>query len=123
VNLKSQKGKLPFGVALYALAACIVIAVQGFRSACYYVEIKESRSRAANMVIERGRSLFLRHCADCHGDDGCGGDGPSLRGLTKTDDWLGDQIRKGVKGRMVSFEDTLTPEETAAIISFTRSLK
>ena len=119
----SQRGKLPFGVLLYIFAACIIIAVQGFRSTCCYVEIERLRASETKTAIERGRFLFLTHCAVCHGEDAAGGDGPCLHRLIKTDDWLRERIRKGVKGRMLSFDDTLTPKDTDAIISFIRTLK
>lgn len=119
----SQRGKLPFGALLCISAACLVIAVQAFRSAGHNVEIERWESFETKTAIERGRFLFVTHCAVCHGETAEGGDGPCLHRLAKTDDWLTDRIRTGVKGKMFSFDGALTPEDIASIILFIRTLK
>jgi len=72
--------------------------------------------------VKTGRSLFLKNCAHCHGDDARGDEGPDLHGLEKSDEWIARRIRNGVKGEMTAFGDKFSPSELDALIAYLRSL-
>jgi mono/diheme cytochrome c family protein len=100
--------------------------------------------RATEKDIPRGRSLYLQHCAQCHGDQGKG-DGPSARlharkarppqDLTRpeiqanmTDGeifWkMGAGFRQGKKIVMPSFENEIeSADDRWRIVMFVRSLE
>jgi len=74
-------------------------------------------------VSLKGRSLFLKNCAHCHGDDAKGDEGPDLHGLRKSDAWIEKRIRNGIKGEMPAFREKFQADDIAAIISFLRTLE
>ena len=70
-----------------------------------------------------GRSLFLKNCAQCHGDDARGDEeGPDLHGLKGSDEWIEYRIRNGVKGEMPAFREKYSQSDIDALITFLRSL-
>jgi mono/diheme cytochrome c family protein len=85
--------------------------------------------------LAAGRELYLRECAECHGEAGRG-DGPeapeSLREINPLDDpaamtTLGDHnlyviITEGAGDDMPAYEDSLTEEERRAVVAYTRTL-
>ncbi len=74
-----------------------------------------------------GRNLFVQSCARCHGNDARGNgeddDGPNLYALRISDARIQSVILKGVRGEMPSFAKKFSPADTAALISYLRSLK
>jgi len=78
---------------------------------------------ATSSDIARGRSLFLKNCAHCHGADARGDDGPDLHEISESDDWIARRIRNGVKGEMTAFGGKFSPEEIGTIIAYLRTLK
>jgi len=80
--------------------------------------------RAADAA--RGRSLFVRSCAHCHGEDAGGSgedaDGPDLHGLRISDARIRTVIRAGISGEMPSFAKKHSPADAADIIAYLRSL-
>jgi mono/diheme cytochrome c family protein len=72
-----------------------------------------------------GASIFATRCASCHGQDGGGSFGPPLRGGIVVQRYPdpADQIAVVTNGRgsMPSFADSLTPEQIAAVVEFTRT--
>ena len=73
-------------------------------------------------TAKSGRSLFLKNCAHCHGDDARGDEGPDLHGLKKSDEWITRRISNGVKGEMTAFGEKFSPSELDALIAYLRSL-
>ena len=69
-----------------------------------------------------GRSLFLKNCAHCHGDDARGDEGPDLHGLKRSDEWIARRIRNGVKGEMTAFGEKFSQSDVDALIAYLRSL-
>ena len=73
---------------------------------------------------DAGATLYATRCASCHGDDGSGGFGPALAGVV-SDVFPNeaDEIAVVANGRgsMPSFADSLTPEQIAAVVEFTRT--
>jgi mono/diheme cytochrome c family protein len=72
--------------------------------------------------IKVGRSLFLKNCAHCHGDDASGDEGPDLHGLKRSDEWIARRIRNGVKGEMTAFGEKFSQSDVDAVIAYLRSL-
>jgi cytochrome c2 len=70
-----------------------------------------------------GAGLFARNCADCHGDDAKGNEGPSLYDLTRSDARISTIIKEGVKGEMPRFVSKFNDEDIQSLIAFLRSLR
>jgi mono/diheme cytochrome c family protein len=73
-----------------------------------------------------GAALYERNCAGCHGGDGSGGIGPPLGGgrvVARFPD-PAEQIVVVTDGRggMPAFGGSLTAEEIAAIVEYTRTV-
>src|SRR6476620_869140 len=47
--------------------------------------------------LAKGRSRFERNCADCHGDDARGDEGPNLHDLRLSDERIARRIKEGIK--------------------------
>jgi mono/diheme cytochrome c family protein len=105
--------------------------------ACLLVGLTEVPSAAAAGDAERGKELFLRYCAGCHGPDGRGGGHtfmPHINNLTKKgyidllpDDHLRLVITKGGQAvgkssYMPAWEGTLSEQDIEDIIAHIRSL-
>ncbi len=86
---------------------------------------------------ERGRRLYLRYCAGCHGPDGRGGAHtfmPHVENLTRKgyiellpDDYLATVIREGgpavgKSSYMPAWGGTIAEEDIAAIVAHIRRL-
>jgi len=69
-----------------------------------------------------GASLFRLNCADCHGDDAKGNEGPNLYDLTRGDARIATIIKGGVKGEMPKFSK-FNDEDIQSLIAFLRTLK
>ena len=77
--------------------------------------------------IERGRELFSRNCAVCHGAFAEGGAGPDLTNpawqASITDAELDRVMRQGKSGTaMPGFAETLTEQDRTEVIRYLRSL-
>ena len=71
-----------------------------------------------------GPAIFATRCASCHGADGGGGFGPALAGVvTRRFPNPADQeaVVANGRGAMPSFSGSLTPEQIAAVVAFTRT--
>jgi mono/diheme cytochrome c family protein len=72
-----------------------------------------------------GQAIFSTRCASCHGADAGGGFGPALAGVVvERFPNPADQAAVVAKGRgsMPSFSESLTPDQIAAVVAFTRTL-
>lgn len=78
--------------------------------------------------MEAGKSLFMTHCAQCHGPDGEGGRGPSIAVAklprAPDDQALTRLIRRGIPGsEMPDTRDTIVPDDQLQhMIAYIRSL-
>lgn len=74
-------------------------------------------------LVASGAVVYDQRCAGCHGDQGQGGQGPRLADTVvvnfpdATEQF--DLVADG-RGAMPGFADTLTAEEIAAVVTFTR---
>ena len=72
-----------------------------------------------------GATLYSTRCASCHGSDGGGSFGPALGGGVAVGRFpnAADQITVVSQGRgsMPSFADSLTHEQIAAVVEYTRT--
>lgn len=84
------------------------------------------RPPEAQKVIHSGQRLYLEFCAECHQTDGTGWSDlyPRLAGnpiVTLADpEPIIDTVTYG-QGSMMGFEDRLTSQEIAAILSYIRN--
>ncbi len=76
-------------------------------------------------ALAKGEQLYQNHCVACHGGEGGGGVGPSLRGtdLMTNPDRIDENISIVRDGRaaMPAFGAQLSDRELAAVISFQRN--
>ena len=71
-----------------------------------------------------GAAIFATRCASCHGSDGGGGFGPTLAGVVASrfpNPADQEAVVAGGRGAMPSFSDSLTPEQIAAVVEYTRT--
>jgi mono/diheme cytochrome c family protein len=111
-----------FAVAAFGLTLCAQTSPY-VRPANSSVSAPVTNSAPAAGVAIKGRALFLRNCAHCHGATAHGDDGPDLHGLDFTDDWIANRIRKGKAGEMTAFAGKLQPAEINALVAYVQSLK
>ena len=127
---------LPGGTCLF-LAMALALAAnprqQGIRGAISSQSFSiQERTSAADSRWEavstsdgpdRGRRLFLKNCAHCHGEEARGDEGPDLHGIKKSDEWIARRIRDGVKGEMTAFGEKFSDQDIRDLIAYLRSLK
>ncbi|HEX6578478.1 MAG TPA: cytochrome c [Jiangellaceae bacterium] len=89
-----------------------------------------AKSEERTEYVQLGRQLFASSCASCHGDDGVGGDSPTLNArefLTSTND---EQIRMlvsaGVAGTempvwSIDLGGSLTDQQIQQLVAYIRS--
>jgi len=86
-------------------------------------EAPNGAAPASSEKIARGRSLFDRNCAHCHGDDARGDEGPTLYNLTLSDARIAKRIKEGVKGEMPKFGSKFNDADIEALTAYLRTLK
>lgn len=74
-------------------------------------------------LVASGAVVYDQRCAGCHGDQGQGGQGPRLADTVVVN--FPDATEQFAlvadgRGAMPGFADTLTAEEIAAVVTFTR---
>jgi putative heme-binding domain-containing protein len=83
-------------------------------------------SKLTSSDLERGKKLFVGHCAVCHGIEGVGDRGPSLnqtRLRHVTDDWsLFRVIKNGIEGSEMPATWQMTDREVWQVAGYIRSL-
>jgi mono/diheme cytochrome c family protein len=78
---------------------------------------------ASPQVLAQGAGFFAQSCADCHGDDAHGDEGPDLHSLAISNARIAAQIKNGTKGEMPSFAKKYDDRQIAALIVYLRSLR
>jgi mono/diheme cytochrome c family protein len=113
--MKSSKG-----------ASCLLLAISvalGIGLARQRSHIPLASAASMDLEVDRGRALFMKNCAHCHGADAHGDEGPDLHRLKKSDQWIAHRIRDGVKGEMTAFGEKFSDQDLAELTMFLRSLK
>ena len=75
-------------------------------------------------AADSGQAIFETRCARCHGTDGSGGFGPALAGVVVEafpDAADQEAVVANGRGSMPAFADSLTPEQIAAVVEYTRT--
>lgn len=90
-----------------------------------------ANAEETNEVLSKGKQLFARHCAGCHGPDGKGDGykllGPDPANLTrpamkgKSDTALLNTIHEG-KPNMPSWNVRLSSKDSRAVLAYVRTL-
>jgi len=62
-------------------------------------------------------------CAQCHGYDASGYNGPSLHNLTISDDRMAVTIKNGIAGRMPAFLKKYDDHQISALVAYLRVLR
>jgi mono/diheme cytochrome c family protein len=79
----------------------------------------------ATGTANAGRTIFATRCAGCHGADGGGGFGPALGGGVVVERFPNVAAQEAVvangRGSMPTFQGSLTPEQIATVVAFTRT--
>ncbi len=78
---------------------------------------------SAKAQVERGRSLYSRNCAHCHGHDAHGDEGPDLHDIKESDVRIRRIINQGIKGEMPKFNSKLSESDVNDLIAYLRSLR
>jgi mono/diheme cytochrome c family protein len=70
-----------------------------------------------------GEEIYQQVCSNCHGDDLAGGFGPAIgagsNSAEQDDEFLVLTITRG-RGRMPSFDSTLSDEQIARVVEYLR---
>jgi mono/diheme cytochrome c family protein len=125
--IRSIRGYLPVIAVLSAISW-----LAGYGGVCTASNAERETSHSAGAALasdasEHGRSLFLRSCAHCHGDDAHGNgsdeDGPDLYRLRISDARIAVVIRKGIPDEMPSFAKKHSGQDIADLTAYLRSLR
>jgi mono/diheme cytochrome c family protein len=71
--------------------------------------------------VQQGAGVYADHCATCHGVDGGGGAGPSLKTMATSRDALIAVVSDG-QGSMPGFADTVSSGDIEAMVAFLEDL-
>ena len=74
-------------------------------------------------VASRGRQIFVKHCAECHGFDARGDEGSDLHNLRGGDALIRQVITGGIKGVMPAYGRVLNDADVRALTSYLRTLR
>ena len=91
-----------------------------------WIAVGTALAQTTNVVDPRampGYRLFDHNCAQCHGDDARGDEGPNLHGLTKSDTRIGKIIQNGIKGEMPAFGKKFSDEDVRDLTAWLRTLR
>ncbi|MGA3172430.1 MAG: c-type cytochrome [Chthoniobacteraceae bacterium] len=78
---------------------------------------------ASPQLLAQGAGFFAQSCADCHGDDAHGDEGPDLHNLAISNARIAAQIKNGTKDQMPSFSRKYNEAQVAALVAYVRSLR
>lgn len=119
LSLLSPLGFL-FAVALVATSALLVPSAMG-RQATAGANATTAPANPAR--IQAGKKLFATSCVFCHGQQGQGSGGPSLRGLKLSARQIEAIISNGKPGTaMAAFKNTYSPGQIASLTAYILSL-
>ena len=111
--------------ASVSLGGALLIAtpIQRMSSWAFFTGGASSGIAASPEVLAQGAGFFAQSCADCHGDDAHGDEGPDLHSLAISNARIAAQIKNGTKGEMPSFSKKYNDQQIATIVAYVRSLR
>jgi mono/diheme cytochrome c family protein len=74
-------------------------------------------------VASRGRQIFVKYCAECHGFDARGDEGSDLHNLRAGDALIRQVITGGIKGVMPAYGKVLNEADVLALTSYLGTLR
>ena len=102
-----------------------VVVVAAFIILLFVNEPAQPAPVPAAGTAETGAAIFATRCASCHGADGGGSFGPALGAGVAVGRFpdAADEVAVVANGRgsMPSFADSLTEEQIAAVVEYTRT--
>lgn len=119
---KVEKGALAWAVLAAAASVGGALLIAGpIQSAGGAAPVPEAAASPA--LLTQGHGFFDQTCADCHGDDAHGDEGPDLHNLAISNARIVATIKNGVKGEMPSFRKKYDDGQIAALVSYLRTLR
>jgi len=104
-------------------ALLIVAPIQKVTSSASFTSGASSGIVASPQLLAQGAGFFAQSCADCHGDDAHGDEGPDLHNLGISNARIATQIKNGTKDQMPSFAKKYNDQQVAALVAYVRSLR
>jgi len=74
-------------------------------------------------VASRGRQIFVKHCAECHGFDARGDEGSDLYNLHAGNALIRQVITGGITGVMPAYGKVLNDADVRALTRYLRTLR
>jgi len=102
------------------------LAAEKAKAAAGAVKMTENPYERDEKAVSEGQVIYAGNCAECHGKDLKGGDGPSLIGHLKfgeQDSGKYESIAKGRPGGMPSFETELGRERIWKVLAYVDSVR
>lgn len=102
------------------------MAAEKAKSAAGVAMMTENPYERDEKAVAEGQVLYAEKCADCHGKDLAGGDGPSLTAHLKygeTDARMHESIAKGRPGGMPAFETELGRDRIWKVLAYVDSVR
>ena len=125
LSLEQRSAVLALLCSLIALGGALLIAgpIQELANSAFFAGKPSSGIAVSPELLAQGSGFFAQSCADCHGDDAHGDEGPDLHGLAISNARIAAQIKNGTKGEMPSFAKKYHDPEIAALVAYVRSLR
>ena len=120
------KGLIAAVVAgLTALGAAFGVSALVVRAQADHAQTEPARTPVTQKLntaaIAQGHAFFTQSCASCHGPNGEGAFGPSLRHEDMSDARIAQTVKRGVPGKMPAFGQ-YSDAQMQALIAYIRSL-
>jgi mono/diheme cytochrome c family protein len=126
-KLSLEKRALPFALLCgsVSLGGALLMAgpIQKMTSMSFFTGGSSPGIVASPQVLAQGAEFFAQSCADCHGDDARGDEGPDLHNLGIANARIAAQIKNGTKGEMPSFSKKYNDQQVAALVAYLRTLR
>lgn len=107
------------GRTIVAVLVPLLVMTSAFTACSQQVTLPDD----ADAEIILGHEVYGARCARCHGADGGGGIGPSLREVeTRLDDDQQATILRNGRKSMPRFDSVLSSEEIDAVIRYSREI-
>jgi len=103
-------------------ALLIATPIQKMTTSASLTGAASSQIVASAQLLAQGAGFFAQSCADCHGDDAHGDEGPDLHNLAISNARIASQIKNGTKDQMPSFSKKYNDRQVAALVAYLRSL-